>query len=84
MKRVIVHIDRLVLNGVSPEHRHEFAEGLRQELTRVLAEPSVAQHLASRGDAVRLEAERIHITPSIRPVQVGAHAARNIAREIKS
>ena len=37
MKRVVVHIDRLVLNGFRHADRHAIAAGLQQELGRVFA-----------------------------------------------
>lgn len=84
MNRVIVHIDRLVLKGFRHEDRYGVAEGLRQELGRLLAEPSVARRLASRGDAARVGAGQLRLTPGMPPVRIGERAAGSIAREIGS
>jgi hypothetical protein len=84
MKRVIVHIDRLVLNGFHRKDRHAIAEGLRQELGRLFAEPSTAPQWESRGSLARLEVGGVRIGAQSKPDGVGQQAARWIAREIQS
>ena len=37
MTRVIVHVERLVLNGYRPDDRHAIAEALQAELVRLLS-----------------------------------------------
>jgi hypothetical protein len=85
MKRVIVHIDRLVLKGFRYEDRHSLSEGLREELSRLLlAEPNAAAHFVSRGNLPRLKVDGVRIEPAAKPSAIGAQVARGIAREIKS
>jgi DNA polymerase III delta prime subunit len=48
MKRVVLHIDSLVLKGFRHEDRHGIAEGLQQELSRLFADPQAAQQLTAR------------------------------------
>jgi hypothetical protein len=84
MKRVIVHIDRLVLKGFRPEDRHAIAEGLREELGRQLAEPGVAERLESRGNLARLKVGEVPIGAETKPGRVGQQSARGIAREVGS
>ncbi|WP_434131894.1 hypothetical protein [Methylocaldum sp. GT1BB] len=82
MKRVVVHIDRLVLKGFRHEDRHAIAEGLREELNRLLlAEPNAAAHFVSRGSLPRLKVGGVRIETESKPVTVGAQLARGIARE---
>jgi hypothetical protein len=38
MKRVVVHVDRLLLKGFRHEDRHTIAVGLQRELGRVFAD----------------------------------------------
>ena len=54
MRRVIVHVDRLVLRGVPAEQRHAIAEGLQRELRRVFTEIGLVER-----NSVRKEAEAI-------------------------
>ena len=84
MKRVIVHIDRLVLDGLGRENRQAVADGLQQELARLLAPPGVAGNLAARFGAGHLEAPPIRVPPAGRAGQIGALAAQAIARRIGS
>jgi hypothetical protein len=84
MRRIVVHIDSLVLRGFRHEDRHAIAEGLRAELGRQFAEGNAAQHLVSRGDLSRLRVSGVRIEPEARQSQVGVQAARGIAREIES
>jgi hypothetical protein len=84
MRRVLVHIDRLVLKGFAHADRHALAEGLREELARQLTEPGLAVRLASRSRSDRVDAGHVGIGPagSLRPV--GAQIALGIAKGITS
>lgn len=82
MKRVIVHIDSLVLRGFKREDRHAFAAGLQQEFARLFADPHAAQQLTARGDLSRLRVGSIDINLDAKPQGVGAEAARGIGREL--
>jgi hypothetical protein len=84
MKRVIVHIDRLVLRGFDHEDRHAIAAGLQQELARLFAEPHAAQQLTARGDVSRMRVGSININPGSKPQGVGVDAARRIGQEMKT
>ena len=79
-----MHINSLVLKGFQHEDRLDIAEGLRQELSRLFAEPGVAQHLVSRGDSALLKAGGVHIASGAQPSWIGTQAARGIAEGIKS
>lgn len=83
MKRVIVHIDSLVLRGFDHEDRHAIAAGLRQELIQLFADPHAAQQLASKGDVSRLRVGNINVNSDVKPQGVGVEAARGIGREMK-
>ena len=83
MKRVIVHIDSLVLKGFNHEDRHAIAAGLQRELTQLFAQPQTAQTLTDRGDVSRLKIGNITINQGSKPQQVGVEAARGIAQEMK-
>jgi hypothetical protein len=83
MKRVVVHIDELVLRGFHHEDRLAVAEGLRAELARHFAEPGAARDFAARGNLPRLEAGAIRIAPGARPSTVGTEAAQRIVRGSK-
>lgn len=83
-RRVVIHIDELVLRGFRPEDRHAIAEGLQAELARLYAaSPDAVQALASRGDTARLRIGDVNLTPGTRPGQVGSQLAEGIHRGFK-
>jgi hypothetical protein len=79
MRRVVLHIDRLVLRGFEPGQRHAVAQGLQAELARQLAEPGAAQQWVSRGDVAHVAAGVVRIVPGAQPSAVGEQAARGVA-----
>jgi hypothetical protein len=83
MTRLILHIDRLVLNGVRPEDRTAVAEALRAELQRQLASPQAVRRFISAGGAPRLDVGEVRLAIGAMPAEVGAAVAQGIAREVK-
>jgi hypothetical protein len=83
MKRVVVHIDRLVLNGFRREDRHAIAAALQQELGRVFAEHEAVSALRDKGDVGRLRVDGVQFEPDSKPQQIGESVAQGIDREIK-
>ena len=83
MKRVVIHIDRLVLNGFRHEDRHAIAAGLQQELSRLLAYPQAVESLTGLGDRAQLQVSGVHIAQGSKPRRVGAQVAQGIGKEFK-
>lgn len=84
MKRVKVNIDRLVLKGFRFEDRHAIAQGLQEQLTRLLSEPGMAERLVNTGDLPRLRIASVSI-PAERGVrQTGMDVADGIGRGLKT
>ena len=83
MKRVVVHIDRLVLKGFRPEDRHAIAAGLQQELGRVFADREAVSLLSAIGDVPRLLVGGVPIGQGSMPQRVGENVAQGIGREIR-
>ena len=83
MKRVIVHIDRLVLKGFRHEDRHAIAAGLQQELGRMFAERESVSLLSAMGDVSRLQVGGVQFEHGSRPQRVGESVAQGIGKEIK-
>jgi len=67
MKRVVVHIDRMVLKGFRNADAHAIGEGMRGELTRLFADPVAGERLASLGDMPNLQAGKISLSQDLRP-----------------
>ena len=83
MKRVVVHIDRLVLKGFRHEDRHAIAAGLEQELGRVFADREAVTHLGAIGDVSRLQVGGVSVEYGSKPQRVGESVARGIGKELQ-
>ena len=83
MKRVVVHIDRLVLKGFHYQDQHAIAAGLQQELGRVFADREAVSLLSAMGDVSQLQVGGVHIEHGSMPQRVGENVAQGIGREIK-
>ena len=84
MKRIVLHIDRLVLKGFRHEDRHGIAEGLQQELSRMCADSQTVRQLTDRGDMARLRVGSIQIGQNTKPQRIGSQLAQGIGRRIKT
>lgn len=84
MKRVVVHIDSLVLKGFRQEDRHAIAAGLQVELTRLFADPATAARFVNIGNTARLPVGNVRMERGANPQTVGTQTARSIARNIKA
>jgi hypothetical protein len=83
MKRVVIHIDRLVLKGFRHEDQHAIAAGLQQELARVFADREAVSLLSALADVSQLQVGGVHIEHGSKPQRIGENVARGIGREIK-
>ena len=77
-ENVHVHIDALVLHGFAPADRFRIADAVQAELTRLFAVRGVSAALRQGGEADRLQAAPINVTPSMRGEVVGTQVARSV------
>jgi hypothetical protein len=82
MRRVIVHIENLVLRGFRYEDRHAISGGLQEELMRLLQMPETAQQLAQIGGLPRLRVGPLHLAADAKPRQIGIATADGIGTGI--
>jgi hypothetical protein len=80
MKRVVLHIDRLILKGLGNTNPHAIGEGMRGELARLLADPAAGERLASLGHVSRLGAGRISFAQDVKPQWLGISIGHAIAK----
>ena len=83
MKRVVVKIDRLVLQGFAQAERLQIAQGLQDELSRVLAQGDAVRQLTRLGNVPRLDGGTVHVPRGSRANRVGSGIARAIGRSVK-
>ncbi|HKU91469.1 MAG TPA: hypothetical protein VJP84_16880 [Steroidobacteraceae bacterium] len=84
VKRLVLHVERVVLDGFKSRDRQSFAEALQLELQRHCNDPGLARALALRGGVSRLTLSGAGIPRSLKPEQVGAWVARVIARGLRT
>jgi len=80
MRRVIVHIEQLVLKGFRPGDRRALAEALQRELSVVLGDAGVVERVAALGELPRLRVETRPLAEGVGVGRVGAEAARAICK----
>lgn len=81
MRRIVLHIDRLVLRGIDHADAGAVRAALEAELRRRLAAPGTREALA-RPPAARVDAGRVRLPPGAKPASLGRASARLIARGI--
>jgi hypothetical protein len=82
MKRVVVHIDRMVLKGFRNADAHAISEAMRGELARSLAHPATGERLASLGHVSNLRAGKVRLGRDAKPQELGISAGRATAKGI--
>ncbi|HEY5810732.1 MAG TPA: hypothetical protein VIT67_22370 [Povalibacter sp.] len=82
MRRVIVHIDSLVLKGFRPGDRHAIAQGLQEQLTTLLSAPGMAQQITQMQSVPRLRAGSMNVAADAKPQQVGMAIANKLGKGI--
>lgn len=83
MKRVIVHIDQLVLHDFSAQDQYAIAAGLQHQLGQVFADREALACLRAGGDAERLQVTNLPVARGSKPQRVGEQVALGIGQEIK-
>jgi hypothetical protein len=79
-RRVTVQIDSLVLKGFRYEDRHAVAQGVQEELTRLLSEPGMVQRLSGAGHIPHLRVGQVNMAADAKPQQIGIAAANGIGK----
>jgi hypothetical protein len=80
VKRIVLHIDRLVLRGFHAADRDGIAQGLRAELGRLLADPASHERLGSTHHVPRIDAGRASVHASGDASQTGAAVGVAVGR----
>lgn len=85
MKRVIVHIDRLVLNGLGNDSPEAIALGLRQQLTTTLSARGATEAWTNRPNHVaRLRVGPVAMSDDASPAHIGQSLAHAIGKGVAS
>lgn len=80
---VKVNIDRVVLRGIDPADRHAFVQGLRAELTRILADPAARAAFTQSRRLPVLRLGRVQLDPGRAGARrLGAGIANSVGRRL--
>ncbi len=82
VRRVIVHIESLVLRGFRPEDQHLIAAGLHEQLARALGDSSDVEGIMGIASADSMRTPPVVVAPRAPARQVGEEAGRSIARRL--
>jgi hypothetical protein len=80
MKRMVVHIENLVLKGFRYEDRHAIAAALQHELGRVLAAPERARQLTRLGSIPQVRIGSVNVGADLKPLEIGAAVGSAIGK----
>ena len=78
MKRVILHIDRLVLRGFDSNDSEGIVEGLRMQLGQLLSDPNAADGLLKSGQTPRLRLDNVRFSHGSSSEGMGSQLATGI------
>ena len=83
MKRVVLHVDRLVLNGIDRTDAQALSAGLQVELQRLLSLPGATTTLLATGDQARVRAAPVTMAPGdglLAGRAIAGHIVKGVAR----
>jgi hypothetical protein len=84
MSRIEVTIDRVVLRGLDPADRHSLVDGLKSELSRILADPATGIKPARSQRTPVLRVGRMPMGPGLTGARdLGGGIATAIGKGIK-
>jgi hypothetical protein len=81
-RRIVLHIDRLVLNGVDRSEADDVTAGLEAELRRQLARDDAALTLGAAADRSRIETDSLHAGAERLGRDTGRAIGARIARSL--
>jgi hypothetical protein len=80
VKRVVMHIDSLVLKGFRYGDRRAIAAALQDELVRVLAAPEKARQLVGLGSTPQVRIGNVNMGADSEPAKIGAAVGSAIGK----
>lgn len=83
MTRLVLHINRLVLNGIERHDADAVAAGLRAELQRLLSHPDTATRFTTAGNLPRLGSAQVQVAHGVAGRDLGLAVGQGIASRVK-
>lgn len=75
---VDLHIEEMMLHGFPAADRYRIGDAVRQELSRLLAEPDGTETLVQSGYRSMIDAGSIKVEPSMTPEAIGGIIAQSL------
>ncbi len=82
-KSIELHIEELVLDGLSPGDHHAIGESVERELSRMFAEQGSPQLIEQSGEIQSLQAGKFDIKENSKDDVIGVQMARTIYGGLK-
>lgn len=73
-----LHIEELVLHGLSPGDRYRIADAVEIELSRLIAEPGFLPSMIDGDEIVRLDGGTFAAARGAKPAAIGAQIAQAV------
>ena len=73
-----LHIEELVLHGLSPGDRYRIADAVERELSRLFAEPGLLSSMADGDEIPRLDGGSFAAGRGAKPAAIGAQIAQAV------
>lgn len=84
VNRLVMHVERVVLNGFARQDEDAFREAFQTELARLLGRGNRLAAFSNLGRTPRISIDGPRIPRNLKPEQTGAWVARAIARGLGS
>ncbi len=81
MRRIVVHIDRLVLRGVEPAQAEAVSQGLRNEMRSLLGGAGALDVLSGYDKAHAVRCQAVNLPPNASISTIGRIVASRILRQ---
>ncbi|MCZ4312663.1 hypothetical protein O4H66_04545 [Comamonadaceae bacterium G21597-S1] len=81
MKRIVLHVDRLVLNGIDRTDAQALSAALQAELQRLLSVPGATTTMIAAGNQLRVRSAPVTLAPG-GGMQAGQAVAGSIVKGV--
>jgi hypothetical protein len=79
MKRIEVHVDQLVLDGMPPHQARAVAQAVARALSRSLAERGLGASILAGPQIEQIHAGPLTLAPSAPPAEAGSRIGHTVA-----
>lgn len=78
MNNIELHIEKLVLHGLSPSDRHIIGRAVEFELTRLFTERGLPSSLSKGGNFAQVDSGTFNVAPNAKAGAIGNQIAQSV------